>query len=314
MKKIIICILVTMLLFPLGAACKKKVEESPVEINPTEGAPNLVERDVLLYFGMSKEGMLVGEERTIYTPVNLRVEEAILTALIAGPANNNRDFKGLINPHTKIVQMTESGDTFIVTLSNEFLNWNFLLQNDSSEEDTQLKMLAVKSIVNTIIEASGYARVQILVDRDDSKTGQRIQLEELGMGEKSGVLEPQERDDALLWTAGNAAKKIVSFLQNKEYASLYEMTAKYDETGAEKMQEAAFIGMLQNEANITLDSFFVEGEAESVKDNQVYLLCTYTHIGEDGEPKRIENIPLCMRKDNGIWKMSETAIKKLIGQ
>ena len=72
---------------------------------------------VPLYFQYGSEAYLSTESRTITVADALSLEEAALKALIAGPSASSLELKSVINPHTRVVSVTEQGGCYFVTLS-----------------------------------------------------------------------------------------------------------------------------------------------------------------------------------------------------
>lgn len=52
---------------------------------------------------------------------SLSLEEGVLKALIGGPSASSLELKGLINPNTRVISVTEQGGCYFATFSAEFL-------------------------------------------------------------------------------------------------------------------------------------------------------------------------------------------------
>ncbi|MEA5002876.1 MAG: GerMN domain-containing protein, partial [Christensenella sp.] len=201
--KTIICIGLVCLLTLASVACapvEKEADESPssaVQINPLPEAISKDKSSARLYFGFMDQPLLVGESHSFDVPINESIENSIIRELIKGPLSTRNDLKAVINPQTSLVNVRSEGQFLFVTLSSDFLKpIDEKASSDSTYEKTR-RMLAVYSIVNTLIEQGTYSRVQILIDDDGMGTGRPLTLSEAGL-DGDGAVEALERNGEII--------------------------------------------------------------------------------------------------------------------
>lgn len=297
MKKIIA--VVSVLLFLLGTAgCARNQNTGYEEIDPEYGAASRTSLTVSLYYANSAGTHLVAETRTIEIPVNARIDTTILEELIKGPSSSNPEMTALINKATKVVSITDSADVLIVTLSSDFLEWG--------DEATQYsKYLAVYSIVNTLVEASGAARVQLLVDEESSGTGQRVQKDQVGVSGE-GVLDTLGRNGGIVLTPGITVNNLLETVRSRDYASAYAYV-----THGSKTPDAASFQAAVSESKLALESFSVGEVIVGGDGKTATVMVDYTIRSQDGNQTERTNIPFSIEKENGIWRMPYESFKEM---
>ncbi len=297
MKKIIA--VVSVLLFLLGTAgCARNQNTGYEEIDPEYGTASRTSLTVSLYYANSAGTHLVAETRTIEIPVNARIDTTILEELIKGPSSSNPEMTALINKATKVVSITDSADVLIVTLSSDFLEWG--------DEATQYsKYLAVYSIVNTLVEASGAARVQLLVDEESSGTGQRVQKDQVGVSGE-GVLDTLGRNGGIVLTPGITVNNLLETVRSRDYASAYAYV-----THGSKTPDIASFQTAVSESKLTLESFSVGEVIVGGDGKTATVMVDYTIRSQDGNQTERTNIPFSIEKENGIWRMPYESFKEM---
>jgi len=175
MKRIVLLLLVFAMCFLSGCKAEEYKSSEQIEISPMSEAARTEDLTVQLYYGNADMKYLVAETRTIAAAANDRLEKSVLEELFKGPQATNGEYNYLINKDTQVVNVNSSGGVLTVTLSKEFLEWPATIENSAQKE------LAVYSVVNTLVEATGYSQVQLMVDRDSTGVGQRIRSQDLGL-------------------------------------------------------------------------------------------------------------------------------------
>ncbi|MBQ4062348.1 MAG: GerMN domain-containing protein [Christensenellaceae bacterium] len=282
-----------------------------IEINPDADAAKTETISATLYYADSSLRFLVDESRKIETPVNDRIEVFILQELIKGPSSSNSSFNSLINPNTKIVSVSDSGDVLTIVLSNEFLSWPF--DTEASNSDT-LKMLSVYSIVNTLVESSGYPRIQILVDRNSSGAGQRLRIHELGSSGyfssgEAGILGPLSRNGSIVLSPVNALNEILKSMTTKDLSSLYLRIAYSDTYGHKRPDETAFLSYAQ--ASPTIEGYSIGDVIVSDDGQSAVIMIDYTLRLTNEQSLTRTNVPTTVYKENGVWKQKYSDFQKL---
>ena len=291
------------MLFSCAPAEEPVKEEHAIQINPLSAASKSAVKQVTVYYKYGYTDMLIGYSRALAIPVNERIEFTVLTDLIKGKILNRSEYVQLINNNTEIISITDSGDTLNITLSKEFLDFQ------SSEGDLNAnKQLAVYSIVNTMIEVSGYSRVQILIDKDDSGKGERMTLSEAGF-ESEGFLEPLGYNADIILTPENTVRTIFDAMTRKDFEELYYHIAYYDENNTEKLDESVFVSRMYEQLpsfeDYTIHNCIVSNDGQTA-----YVLADY-NLRFSGEIMEYTNIPVKILKENDIWKIQFSRFESL---
>ena len=313
-RKLAILLVVGML---FGAAsCAKDAGDAPadaenrIEIDPEEGALNTNTQKLMLYFANEDYSMLVGETAEVETPMSSRVEYSILQALIYGPRTTGMEFHAIINPQTQVIRVEEEEGALSITLSKEFLDWGFLSEpNLSAEQMNRIKQLAVYSIVNSVVEGSACRRVQILVDKEETRSGQRIARSEVGMI-GNGLLEPLGRDSECMLSGQNVLGNIFEALSTKNAAVLYSYVAYMDEQQERRPLESAFTAWLQAQ-NASVESYSILEQVETPEEQSMVWMVNYTLNFGGGNRKVYRNIPVRLIRENSLWKISYPMLEGL---
>lgn len=303
MKKVfIISILIAAVLAvtSCGAGLNTPSASEEPQINPLSDAANRNSVSVNLYFGYKNEQLLAGEERQINIPVNERIETTVVTNLIQGVSSSKADFTSVINPDTKIVNITDNNGILFVTLSKEFLHEPANRQTENMNENIR-RYLAAYSIVDTLIEQEGYARVQILVDRNDTGAGTAITNSEIGFSGNDPT-EPLARDGGSILNSRNTMREIMSSLEKKDWSRLYGFIAYKDTQGVAKPTLDQFKNAVTGK-NIVLSGSQVTDHISSTEPDKDYVLTDFTIKAGDSEPQTRKNIPVYLVRENDLWKI-----------
>ncbi len=314
-KPILAIIMMFLLLF--SAACDQHIEGSKIEegisnivIDPTQGALNTSTQKVICYYANEDYTMLVGETVEIEIPVSSQKEYVILETLIYGPQTIGTNLNTVINPQTKIIDIEEFEEYISITLSEDFLDWSFISETNLSVEALNcIKRLSVYAIVNTIIESSLCTKVQILVDKEGSNTGQRITLSEVGMG-GAGILEPLGRSGDVVLSAQKTLDNLFNAMIDEDYSEVYGYIAYMDEENGQRPLENSFSAWIQSR-NISVESYQINEEVETVERETTILMVDYViNISGEGR-KEFTNIPVKLIKENALWKMTYPMMQEL---
>ena len=304
MKKLLCLFLAVAMLF--CTACQAQEPEQEIQIDPTSGSENRKEIYVALYFADTEYSMLVRELRKTRVSVDANVEKKVLEELLLGPSIPI-SMAQIINPDTQVVRVKQDGRVLTVVLSKEFLDWSFIENARPIEESNAVKQLAVYSVINTLVEATGCPQVQILVDREGDGTGQRINLSEIGMG-SSGVLEPMGRNAELILSAQKTIEQILNALKERNYAAVYDFLAYEDED--ERPSESVFVSWCQNNG-VVLDYFQVTELLEQSNQGSALLMVNYS-LKQGNSLRSYSAYPLRLVQENSIWKIRFSDLEKFM--
>ncbi len=312
--KTIICILFAILLTWGVVACAPAEvipSESPsnaVQINPLPEAISKDKSSARLYFGFMDQPLLVGESHSFDVPINESIENSIIRELIKGPLSTRNDLKAVINPKTSLVNVRAEGQFLFVTLSKDFLQpVDEKASSDQTYEKTR-RMLAVYSIVNTLIEQGTYSRVQILIDDAGMGTGRPLTLSEAGL-DGEGAIEALERNGNIILNGSNTMREIMRSIESKEWETLYQYIAYKNLYGQDKPSLDDFKTEV-NSNKLTISDPVV-GDAVIGNDGvSEIVMVDYVLKLRDEEAKTMTNIPIRLIQENSIWKISYTVFKK----
>lgn len=293
-----IALLLALMTTVMLAGCARKENNNYTEINPESGAASKDSAVVSLYFGNSTSTYLVAETRTIDVPVNARMDKTILETLIKGPSADNTGMVALINRATQIVSISESADVLIITLSRDFLNWD-------ENATVYSKYLGVYSIVNTLVEVSGYARVQLLVDTDNSGTGQKLQRSDVGI-EGDGALDTLGWNGDIVLSPGKTVSNIFEAVKSKDFSTAYGYIAH--ENGTPDVTDFQAYG---SESKYTLESFTVGEVIVGGDGTKATVMADYTIRDQSGNQNERTNIPVMITREKYIWKISYNDFKAM---
>jgi hypothetical protein len=303
MKKVILSIAILILAAALVACTGISPEESATavpQINPLSEAASRDNVLVNLYYGYKSEKFLVSEVREINVPVNERIEATLVSNLIQGASASKADFVSVINPSTKIINITDNDGYLFLTLSKEFLLPPDDIANQSIDEETR-QYLAAYSIVDTLIEKTGYYRVQILIDRDDSGAGTPITNAEIGLPGNDPT-EPLAWDGSIILNSRNTMGEILNSIERKDWNRLYGFIAYKDTQGVSRPTLDDFKNEVVAE-RIVLSNSEVAGHISSTDLYTDYVLCNFTIKLGENEPRTMTYMPVYLTRENDLWKI-----------
>lgn len=316
MKKIRIVISILLICALVLAGCATKPQTSAAntpDINPKAEAANKDTVDVALYFCYRGESLLAAETRTIEVPVSTTLENAVVSALIAGPSAGQNELSGLFWGGVELNGIDSNGDILFVTLSDEFVSTQpagneLVLESASVPEQ---KLLALESIASTIVEMGTYSSVQFQVNRGTG-TSERITRAEAGMDETSAEsMEPLDRDKALILTPQNTVAQALDAFSKKDWTRLYNFTAYTSPDGTQKPDSDVFSETLSEPGNV-LETYSIEDSNVSYDGQTAIVMLTYTIKTREGDTVERPNIPVTLTRESYIWKVSYISILKIL--
>lgn len=307
MNKRIAAILMLMLFLLTGCANASKLE--PMEINPESDAAKTEKMTVALYYANAERDYLVTESRTIEAAANDPLAISVLEELFRGPQSAGGDYNLLINPETRVVKVSAGSKLLTVTLSKELLEWPTAVTEGAQRE------LAIYSIVNTLVLATGYPQIQLMVDRDDNGVSQRLHTEKLGfhsdaVDSTSGMLGALEYNGAAVLTPENTIKCIYDAMMIKDYARVYLFIAYSDEYGVAKTDVESFRAAVQKAAP-TLEGYTVREVVVAEDGQSAVALVDYTLRFATEDSTTRTTVPNVLVRENGIWKQRYSTFKNI---
>jgi|GEM_PF-106920 len=277
---------------------------------------------VKLYFRYLDTDMLAAETRTIQSYANQRVEVAVLRALLAGPSRES-GLTRVIDSQTRVVSVTDEGDTLIVTLSEEFLRKSSNLPDgwgeDAAlrEEEYLKKRLAVHSVVNTLCGMGSYSHVQILIDFNNTGIGERVSRSSFGFVEdaenRSKPLQPLSFDESVVLTAKNTVGTVLKALAAHDWQTVYQFLSAKTESGLNRpLYESVARSLQQNAAklysfDVTGGIYSADGKSAVVFVDLKYELSSGTKISKSSAPVRLRAV-------NEVWLIDHDRLYALFSE
>jgi len=335
MKKVIICILLTLVIVVVG---QRQIFASLVDAaagwltapaaTPAEAAlPTFSEQlgtggasdllDVTLYFRYADTGLLGAQPAQL----DIRREETIATSivqrLIVGPEMSSARLEGVFPQGTRLISVTGEGNTAFVTLSRDFLgrpdgapaDWEDLAV--WQEEAALRRMLAVQSLVLSLTEDGRYQRVQLYLADNNDEIPERVPLAYFStdVTDPGVVLAACSRDESFLLTPQRALNRLLDRWQKKDWAALYDMLSSGE--GEELPTLTAFETQMRS---IDMSLVHYETTAGTVSYNgqrATLVLSALLRSPEGGDVSLSrESIPLV--REAGNWTMEYETLQSLM--
>lgn len=311
MSKRILTVIIIAVLLCMTVSCGRISSETPdpVQINPESDAAKAEIMTAALYYGNADYKYLIPESREIKVAANDPLAVSVLDELFKGPKAESGEYNLLVNPDTKVVKASGTGNVLTVTLSSHFLEWPTTVVTAEQRE------LAVYSVVNTAVEATGYSQIQLMVDRDDNGVGQRIRREDLGFFVEdaegfSGTLGVMERSGAIVLTPHNTVRCIFDAMMKKDYAYVYSFIAYNDSYGSTKKDETSFRAQIET-AMPTLEGYTIREIIISDDGQSAVAMIDYTLRFGTNDALTRTNVPNYLIKENGVWKQRYSAFEQI---
>ena len=288
------------------------------QIDPEDGAARDI--DVTLYYRLANEEYIAGVEGKVTVRGGERTETAVIRALIEG-SSVSPGVTMLIPSAASLQEISYEDGVLYVTLSEEFFSEDmvtsikeedYLKEKDyndavkaATEEMYLVRRLGVMSIVNTLAGNNADVKVQILIERGGR--GRQISLEELGYeGMDKVLMDPMGYDEAVVANEQRIAACMLEHMVKGEYDRAHALiTEGYD---AYKPASGEFEDQM-SELGTVLSYEVTDG---GVNANGTYVMVNVRLESPDGTVKRVSNAILYMAKENNIYKVSYSSLKKLM--
>ncbi|MBR5288219.1 MAG: GerMN domain-containing protein [Clostridia bacterium] len=324
MKKIIICLLLTLAFVVLGqrqiqrmivdaargammpeeSAGPAQTEESFSDQMAVREAADLM--DITLYYRCKDTALLSARQ----VQLDIRREETIATSIVRqlldGPKQASGMLEGLFPRETKLISVAAEGATVFVTLSRSFLgrpdgapaDWEDLTL--WQEEAALRRMLAVQSLVLSLTEDGRYQRVQVYIADNDDDVPERIPLVYFGVDDTSSgaVLAACSRDESFLLTPQRVLNKALDCWQKRDYPALYAMLVG----GRETLPSQAAFETRMRELDVSLLEYeTTTGSVSFDGKRSTLVLSAVTRSPKGGETQlQREAIPLHREAENWV--------------
>ena len=318
MKRLILCLLCGLLLCGCTARQANPLVEAEATAVPgvepalhaaEASADNVTEKTVTLYFRYGDQGYLAAETRRVAVRRDQTDERAIVEALLAGPSAEVPTLRALFPDTVRLLDLSAGGDTLFVTFSTELLtadgipsDWRQL--PEWVEEAPLRRRLTMASLVCSLTENTGYTAVQVLLRRDgEAQSAFRLE-QSYFLGEGTGVTEPMTRREELLSTPYRAALRVLAAWQTRDVDALRALIAG-------QPPQALALGERLDGARVLLEFEASAGSVTPPLDKATVNL-SFRTADAYGEIQATEAYPLALVWEDGVWKLTDDTLQRLL--
>ena len=319
----VLSLLLTGCSVPLGSELDRNTQQvlptaQPI-LNPTAQGSSL--RMVTLYYQYGSEPALSCEAREIVADNADNLETNMVRALISGPSADSRQLKGVINPHTKLISVTERNGCYYVTLSEDFLEPIEGMPENWREDEywRQLvntnQQLAVYSIVNTLLSLGRAHSVQLMVTDGDAGSARRPSRNELGFYEETGSqpMDPLKLDKSRILTPDCFAQMIFSAVNEANWSRVEQYIAKKVPDRSQGRPEKDALLKELDKLNFSVLDYSLSSPLVDPAGDMAVVLADLTLLrAEDGQKVYAFQIPLNFVWENNGWLMSYSSFQQIV--
>ena len=175
------------------------------------------------------------------------------------------------------------------------------------------RYLALQSIVCAITDMGEYDGVQIMVDTDGDRVGERVERYYFysDASETDGTLmDVAHRDESVVLTPRNTMYAALGYIQGKDWDSLYELLAPGDING-ERPAYDKFASDMRARA-YTLSEYQV-GDAMVSGDGQSATVCVDAQFSfRDASARDVSALPIRLVREGEVWKIAYASLGGLL--
>ena len=229
-----IAVLMTALCLLLASCSERLVSEDGADtslpaIDPQAGRGYAY--SAVIYYRLLDEPAIIAAAQQVTMRVNEQIQMAVLRQLIENGSGDDL----LISPFpegTSVINVSEEGSIFYITLNKNFLNE--FASEQSADKSALAKRLAVYAIVNTVLYDHRDARVQLLVDKDNSGSGTRLTMSEAGFMDAQSsnqLLEPLSYSEEYVTTPTKLVELVLVHIEEQNFEEAYPLFAESESGG-----------------------------------------------------------------------------------
>lgn len=299
---------------PLRKAETTPVPGLPMELHAASAPEDRANRqEITLFFRYQQTGLLAAETRSIMVPLDESLELTTVRQLLAGPQASHTELTRLFPHGTAVVDVTPSGDTLQITLTENLENdgipadWK---EDPAWREEAPLRRrLAIQSLVATMTENFHYPYVQIFIARDQA-TGISTRLNSsYFLDGRTGPEERLSRDESLLLNMHNTADVLLRAWQERDYPLLYQFTADLPD-----IPRPAYDDFAEQLSGCVSVVSYEAGAGHNAPGRSQATVTLALECKADGQTLQYPAYPLRLVRNGGIWKVSFADLKRLMLQ
>lgn len=323
-RPMLLSLLAILLLVLCGCSVISPIEKAETTAAPglsmdvypaTASATNADDVVATLYFRYLDQPMLAAESRVITVDRDKSFELTLIEELLAGPSTSHVDLQKLFSDSVRVISASARNGVLYVTfndalLDNDSIPSDWQSRSDWADEAPLLRKLALQSVVASITESMPYTGVQFFVSQSaDSTTSTRLENTYFLTGQ-GGVSDPLLRNESLLLTPHNTAQCILQAWQQRDYKTLYLYTAMQSSGESRPIYDIYHNTV---DACSTLSEYSVSSGSISQSGTHATLILTMSTLRE-GLSTDTQAYPLQLQLENGVWKISYSALLELISR
>ncbi len=287
---------------PLEQAEATPVPGLPMTLHSAEApAGNADKMEITLFYRYQQTGMLGSETRLISVPKDESPEMVTVRQLLAGPQASHTDLTRLFPHNTSVVNVSASGDTLYITLSEDLLNdgvpakW----QEDPAWrlEAPLRRRLTMQSLAATITENFSYPYIQVLLSYNQSASVSMRLDNSYYLDERTGLADRLMRDESVLLTMQNTALTILKAWQERDYELLYRFTVS---NNSQKPAYTTFVEQLEDCALLTK---YAASAGHAPAGSQRATVTLQLDYQIDGQNCSCPAYPLWLIREDNVWKI-----------
>ncbi len=307
MKKLLSALLCGLMLLACGCSASYMNSSDGDIIPPLQDSVGASSSVLPLYFRYYNEPMLVRSSLNVENTPQEAPEYFAISALITGAVGQRPEITSSFGINTRLLDVTASGETLSVTLSDGFL----LDTLGSSDEETRLnRRLAIYSIVNTVCEMGNHTLVQLYLEIN----GVRMRPDSFEMGITKTVGEgapigPLSRDTSLILSPSNVLKRGLTHYSNNEWSKLYLYLGNKD-SAAQKLPILEEMTQQFQYRNLNMTEFTVEDNYTVSDDGKTALVQATFKIRTEYASYTASNVPIELVYTGRYWLISYASLLK----
>lgn len=311
-------------LFILLCSC---MTANPIEKMETTAAPGLsmelypasassTNADVMtatLYFRYLDEPMLASETRVFNVDRDKSFDLMLIQELLTGPTAGHVELGKLFSDSVRVISATAKSGILYVTFNDALISNDDLPTNRETDwvnDASMTRRLALQSVVASVTENTPYTGVQFFVSQSEDSTASTRLGNDYFLTGQGGVSDPITRDESLLLTPHNTADLILLAWHERDYQTLYTYTATQMQ-GESRPTYDVFVKTI--DACAALSTYSLSSGSVSQHGNRAVLSIHMTTMRDD-IATTTQAYPLQLRLENGIWKISYSALLELISR
>lgn len=270
--------------------------------------------DITLYYKHEVADFLVPEKRKVQKDKQ-SLEQLVVEEYLKGPQEFERLM--VMPPDVKILDVTRKADTIFVNLSEEFkaeIDLNTIPGKQNIDEDarllalTDMKRLAIYSVVNSLTDLEGGLKVKFLVDNKQptyEDIGAEALVEDLGNIETDTPMVALGRDKDFILSPSRSVEYVLKGMSGKpNYDIVYKFLASKTGEGTPIPSLEEFKRTMEAvDLALETDEQPIDGEEIKADGDTAYVKAHFTIRHSDGKKEEFENEIFTVVRENGIWKV-----------